>query len=148
MGVVTTLVEAADALADVVTAIDSGIRMYDTPLEAHPPSPEVTGEITCRNLVQRGAVGRNAPWDFDAVLLLATRANVPGWPEGVRRIRLYASPFGAKSIIQAVYDDETLGVAGLVCRPLLGSLTGEQRVKFPDGDRWVCELTFRIRIGA
>lgn len=144
----TTLAQAADALADVITAIDADITMYDTPLEMHPPSPVVTGEITCRNLVQTGAVGRNAHWDLDAVVLLATRANVPDWPTAVRRIRAYASPFGSDSIIQKVYDDETLGGVVISCRPLLGSLTGESRVKFPDGDRWVCELTFRIRIGA
>lgn len=144
----TTLTVACDALADKINTIDSGVFFYDTPVEADIPSPQVTGEITCRNLIPVGSIGVAAHWDFDAVLLLTTKANTPGWQEGIRRIRDYASPFGAKSILQKVYADHTLGGLVVGCNPLTGGLTGEARVKFPDGDRWTCELTFRIRIGA
>lgn len=140
---------AADALVAKINAIDASIIFYPEPIEAHAQTPGlVTGEISMRNLVPVGAIGRAAHWDVDAVLLLATMANVPNWPTAIRRLRSYASPFGAKSILQKVYDDETLGGHVVSCRPLTGGLTGEQRLKFPDGDRWTVELTFRIRIGA
>lgn len=140
---------AADALVAKINAIDSAILFYAEPVEAHAQTPGlVTGEISMRNLTPKGAIGRSAHWDVDAVLLLATMANVPGWSTAVRRLRSYACPFGAKSILQKIYDDHTLGGAVVGCNPLTGGLTGEQRLKFPDGDRWAVELTFRIRIGA
>jgi hypothetical protein len=141
------MTQACASLAAVITAIDSGVLFYATPVEAHPDAPSVTGEIACRNLVQKGPM-LNSPWDFDAVLTLTAKANEPDWSGSVTRIRDYASPFGAKSIIRTVLQNETLSGGVMHCLPLLGSLTGEQRVKFPDGDRWIAELTFRIRIGA
>lgn len=139
---------AADALAAVVTGIDDGIRFYPEPVEAHATSPGVTGEISMRNLVPKGAIGRAGRWDVDAILLLATPANKPGWSGAIRRLRSYASPFGEKSILQALYEDQTLGGAVVEIVPLSGGMPGEQRIKFPDGDRWTVELAYRIRIGA
>lgn len=143
----TTMTQACVSLAAVVTAIDSSILFYATPVESHPDVPSLTGEIACRNLVQVGPT-LNSPWDFDAVLTLTAKANQPDWAGSITRLRDYASPFGTKSIIRTVLQNETLSGGVTHCRPLQGSLTGETRLKFPDGDRWTVELTFRIRIGA
>lgn len=142
----TTLNEASDAIVAVVNGIDEGIEFFPEPRESHPVAPLVTGEIYFRAPVIKGPM-RNSTWEYEATLLLATLANVPGWSEAIRRMREYASPFGAKSIYQAIVEDQTLGGVVKSCLPKQSGASSEQRVKFPGGDRWTVELQFAVRIG-
>lgn len=146
MVLVTTLNDASDALVAVVNGIDADIRFFPEPVESHPTTPGVTGEIMFRLPTIKGPV-RNSTWEYEAVLTLITQANKPGWPGALRRIREYASPFGPKSIYQAIVEDQTLGGVVKSCLPKQGGLANEVRVLFPGGDRWTIEMMFAVRIG-
>lgn len=142
-----TLNDASDGLVAVINAIDAGIRFYPEPIENHPTTPTVTGEIVFRMPTVKGPV-RNSPWEYETIVTLTTAANRPGWAAGLRRIREYASPFGDKSIFQAIVADETLGGTVLSCLPKTVGMLDERRVQFADGDRWTIEMLFVTRIGA
>lgn len=138
--------DASDGLVAVINDIDDEILFFPEAVEAHPPAPLVTGEITFRAPTVLGPV-RNSTWEYEAVLTLVTPANVPGWPDAIRRLRQYASPFGDKSIYQAIVADQTLGGKVKSCLPKQGGLSVEERLKFPGGDRWIVEMLFAVRIG-
>lgn len=142
----TTLNEASDALVAVVNDIDPDIRFFAEPVESHPTTPGVTGEVMFRLPVIKGPV-RNSTWEYEAVLTLTTQANKPGWGAAVRRIREYASPFGPKSIYQAIVEDQTLGGIVKSCLPKQGGLVNEILFTFPGGSRWTIEMLFAVRIG-
>ncbi len=139
--------DAADGIVAVINAIDSDIRFYSEANELHSDVTRMTGEVSFRAPKIVGPV-RNSPWEYEAVLTLATGTNKKDWPDAIRRLREYGSPFGTKSIYQALIADQTLAGKVKSCLPKQGGLLEERLVVFTDGERWTQQLIFAVRIGA
>jgi len=139
-----TLNGTADGFRVIAEALDPSVRFYPEPDEK--ALGIIAGEVFFRNDKMLNAT--NTLWEVDAVVEFSTAANLPGWSAAVRRIRDLTSPFGAKSLRQAVIQDDTLGGNVHHVTPIDRGLMDEARKKYHDGDRWTQEVWFRVRLKA
>jgi len=144
-----SLNDAADGFEAIIEAIDSSILFYSEPEEILSPPTEagIAAELFFSRLRAVGPADKL--FDVDATIEFSTPSHAAGWSAAVRRIRALTTPFGALSVWAAVRANLTLGARVVSALPAGGgSLGGEVRKGYQDGDRWTAEARFIVRLQA